>query len=456
MNIKEASIQIKNAMKVYFMKDDEGNYILPPEKQRPVFLVGAPGIGKTAIIEQIAKDLDVGVLSYSMTHHTRQSALGLPYITTKNFGGKDYQVSEYTMSEIIASVYDYIEQTGKKEGILFLDEINCVSETLTPAMLQFLQYKTFGTHRVPAGWIVVTAGNPPEFNKSAKEFDIATLDRLKKIDVEPNYAVWREYALKNGVHGAVISFLDSRSGDFYRIESTASGKNYVTARGWEDLSVIINLYEKAGIQVDETLVLQYIHNRKIASDFTDTYLLYSKYSRFYASDDFLSGNISPDDIDAVKNLKPAEKLCVVNIILETVKSKTNKAMMHYTDIQAVIETVKELKTAEAIEDFAKNQGTAQMQKFAEALKKSPLQDVIRQAGEGTRKTVADASALLKNAVDFVTSAFGSSREPVLFLSGLTEDRLTSKFIRTFGCEEYSKAVSICDFEARHTEILSQI
>ena len=58
-------------------------------------------------------------------------------------------ITEYTMSEIIASVYEYIEQTGKKEGILFIDEINCVSETLAPAMLQFLQNKTFGTHKVP-------------------------------------------------------------------------------------------------------------------------------------------------------------------------------------------------------------------------------------------------------------------------------------------------------------------
>ena len=53
-------------------------------------------------------------------------------------------MSEYTMSEIIASVYEMMEKSGKKEGILFLDEINCVSETLAPSMLQFLQYKTFG------------------------------------------------------------------------------------------------------------------------------------------------------------------------------------------------------------------------------------------------------------------------------------------------------------------------
>ncbi|MBQ2221202.1 MAG: AAA family ATPase, partial [Acidaminococcaceae bacterium] len=157
MNIKQAKEQIQNAMKAYFTKNEYGDYAIPIERQRPIFLMGPPGIGKTAIMEQVAAELGVGLVSYSMTHHTRQSALGLPFIVQKVYGGR-----EYTMSEIIASVYDMMEQTGLKEGILFLDEINCVSETLAPSMLQFLQYKIFGRHRVPDGWIVVTAGNPPE------------------------------------------------------------------------------------------------------------------------------------------------------------------------------------------------------------------------------------------------------------------------------------------------------
>lgn len=89
--------------------------------------MGPPGIGKTAVMEHITSELGVGIVSYSMIHHTRQSALGLPFISHKNYGGKEYDISEYTMSEIIASVYDMIEEDGIKEGILFLDEINCVS-----------------------------------------------------------------------------------------------------------------------------------------------------------------------------------------------------------------------------------------------------------------------------------------------------------------------------------------
>ena len=203
MNIKRAKDDIKECVRIYLKKDEFGEYRIPVVRQRPIFLLGAPGIGKTAIMEQIAQELGLALVSYSMTHHTRQSALGLPFICKKEYGGRSYDVSEYTMSEIIASVYETMEESGVKEGILFLDEINCVSETLAPSMLQFLQYKVFGRHQIPEGWVVVTAGNPPEYNRSVREFDVVTLDRLKVLDVEADYRTWKEYASTQGVHSAI-------------------------------------------------------------------------------------------------------------------------------------------------------------------------------------------------------------------------------------------------------------
>ena len=124
MNIKEAKNEVMKAVKIYLEKDEHGEYRVPVVRQRPLFLQGAPGLGKTAIMEQVASELDIALVSYSMTHHTRQSAIGLPFLKEVTYGGKTYTKSEYTMSEIIASVYDVIEKTGKKEGILFLDEIH--------------------------------------------------------------------------------------------------------------------------------------------------------------------------------------------------------------------------------------------------------------------------------------------------------------------------------------------
>ena len=287
MHIKEAKKQIRSAIIAYSSKDEFGHPRIPVQAQRPVFLVGAPGIGKTAIVEQIAKELDIGFVSYSMTHHTRQSALGLPFIVEKEYGGVKYSVSEYTMSEILASVYDEMEKTGKKQGILFLDEINCVSETLAPSMLQFLQYKTFGRHKVPENWIVVTAGNPPEYNDSVREFDIAMLDRLKKIEVEPDYGVWKEFAVKEGVHPAILSYLAIKPQYFYRVSMTVDGKSFVTARGWDDLGKMISLYEENELDADKALIGQYIQDEQIASDFANYYELFRKYRSDYQVDSIL-------------------------------------------------------------------------------------------------------------------------------------------------------------------------
>ena len=129
MNIKEAKQEIKNTVLAYLAKDETGNYAIPIERQRPVLLMGPPGIGKTAIMEQVARECGINLVAYTITHHTRQSAIGLPFIKEKEYAGASYSVTEYTMSEIIAAIYEQIENSGIKEGILFLDEINCVSET---------------------------------------------------------------------------------------------------------------------------------------------------------------------------------------------------------------------------------------------------------------------------------------------------------------------------------------
>ena len=116
MNIKDAKKELLHTIQVYTRKDAHGRYLMPTVRQRPLLLIGPPGIGKTAIMEQVAKECRIGLVSYTITHHTRQSAVGLPVIVKKNFQGKEYSITEYTMSEIIASVYEKIEETSCKEG----------------------------------------------------------------------------------------------------------------------------------------------------------------------------------------------------------------------------------------------------------------------------------------------------------------------------------------------------
>lgn len=138
MNVKTAKQALTECVRVYLEKDGSGKYRLPQNKQRPVFLCGPAGIGKTELVAQVAEELELGFVSYSLTHHTRQSAVGMPAMAEREFEGKTYRATEYTMSEIVDAVYDAM-RAGHREGILFVDEVNCVSEMLSAVMLQFLQ-----------------------------------------------------------------------------------------------------------------------------------------------------------------------------------------------------------------------------------------------------------------------------------------------------------------------------
>ena len=275
MDIRQAKEALRRTFLAYTERDETGTLCISPVHQRPVYLMGPPGIGKTAILYQLAQELDTNLVCYTMTHHTRQSALGLPLIREKSFGGKTVSATEYTMSEILAAVYERMERTGIKTGILFLDEINCVSETLMPAMLQLLQNKQFGTHKIPEGWLIAAAGNPPAYNESARLFDTATMDRVRLLEVSENYAVWRDYARSRGLHPAVLAYLELNPEHFFRVEPHAHGRSFVTARGWEDLSQALLSYERLGFPIEDALFGEFLQHDEISASFGAFFRLFS-------------------------------------------------------------------------------------------------------------------------------------------------------------------------------------
>ena len=321
MNIKRAKEEIEHTVKAYLAKDALGEYAIPAIRQRPILLMGPPGIGKTQIMEQAARECGVALVAYTITHHTRQSAVGLPFIRQRHYGDKDVSVTEYTMSEIIASVYAKMEATGLKEGILFIDEINCVSETLAPTMLQFLQCKTFGNQAVPAGWVIVAAGNPPEYNKSVRDFDIVTLDRVRRMDIEPDLQAWKDYARTARIHSAILSYLDLHPQNFYQINADVDGTQFVTARGWEDLSNLLDTYEALGLKADESLIRQYLQHEKIAEDFSAYLDLYYKYRDDYGVEEILAGQAKPAVFARLLNAPFDERLSLVSLILSGLNNR---------------------------------------------------------------------------------------------------------------------------------------
>lgn len=462
MNIKEATKHIKATITAYLEKDEFNNFVIPIEKQRPLFLYGPPGIGKTAVVEQIAEELGIGIVTYSMTHHTRQSALGLPFIKTIKFGDTEYQVSEYTMSEILASVYNYIEETGKDKGILFLDEINCVSETLFPSMLRFLQYKTFGSHKVPDGWVIVTAGNPPEYNKSVREYDIATLDRIQKISVDSDYGVWREYAVKKNVHPAIISFLDVNKNSFYYIENTPLRKEFVTARGWEDLSRLVFSFEKKGVAITAEFIEQYIQVSSVAWDFAEFYSVFLKLRDDFSAFDVMCGKGTPTLSDSLRKASVSEKIGFINHLCDCICTELSGSVALNKTLRALAGLLKQADVTDGADREAsvrmcealKNGGDSfTVDKNIKLLlweKVNELSERISNNGTGRvvseyvaeqlsalKSSVSKADSSLSNAVRFMYDTFGDSPEMRIFTTNITTNEDAALFLISFGCNEFS-------------------
>ena len=475
MNIKQAKQEITNTLKAYLARDELGNYLIPTVRQRPVLLMGPPGVGKTQIMEQIAAETGVGLVAYTTTHHTRQSAIGLPFIEKRTYGGEEVSVTEYTMSEILASVYRLMERTGLKEGILFLDEINCVSETLAPMMLQFLQCKTFGNQALPEGWLIVAAGNPPEYNKSVRDFDVVTLDRVKRIDVEEDYGVWKEYARRKNLHGAILSYLDIKKDNFYRIENTADGLQFATARGWEDLSELLYAYEKLGIRADREVVGQYIQMPRIAKDFANYLELFYKYQKTYHVEDILSGTWQNITVLELREAPFDEKLSVMGLVLSRLSEearntrrqdaltdalhksltefrekiadappltvldqllwKRRTAMKQAKEAGQLDKESRDLRQREinALEDYRQrlDREAAAPERAMDAVRGWFAEEVER------RKTMAvETKAMFENAFRFLETTFGQGQELVIFVTEITAGYDTSWFVEQFGCDAY--------------------
>ncbi|MBP3218395.1 MAG: AAA family ATPase [Lachnospiraceae bacterium] len=486
MNIKEAKEEVIRTVKAYLLRDETGEYVIPVERQRPLLLIGPPGIGKTAIMEQAARECGINLVSYTITHHTRQSAVGLPKLSEKEYGGRTVSVTEYTMSEIIASVYDQIERSHVQEGILFLDEINCVSETLAPTMLQFLQYKTFGPHKVPDGFIIVTAGNPPQYNRSVRDFDIVTLDRVRKIEIEEDYEAWKEYAYRIGIHGAVLAYLEIKKENFYSIRQEIGERRFVTARGWEDLSRMLQVSETLDLPVGAEQIVQFLQDPEIARDFADYYELYHRYQALYRIPEILEGDFPEEEGSALRHAPFDEKLSFISLMIDAL-GQDFRTYAQELDVQKkVFAMLKEAgaKSGETNEFtdsvnsvLTQEQAVLQQQKTAGMLSReeeqttaralmavrsarpesyAAAQNWFRERELARKEQIRKTDLHLTNAFKYLDRVFGEGQEMVIFLSELSAGYFSLRFVNECGNEAYLHYNQLLLLQDRREELRREI
>ena len=448
--------------------------ILSRRKKNNPILIGEPGVGKSAIAEGLALRIVEKRVSRAL-FGKRIISLDMTAVVA---GTKYRGQFEERIRAILTEVKKH------PDVILFIDEINCVSETLAPTMLQFLQCKTFGNQAVPAGWVIVAAGNPPEYNKSVRDFDIVTLDRVRRMDIEPDLPVWKDYARAAHIHSAILSYLELHPQSFYQINADVDGTQFVTARGWEDLSNLLDTYEALGLQADEELIREYIQHPKIAEDFSAYLDLYYKYRDDYGVEEILAGQTKPAVFARLLQAPFDERLSLVSLLLAGLDTRFTASLQADAVADACYAFLRETKKAlatlpEDIPDGSAELFSQQIKDYeaetqqkrdagllgkAELTNRLQVQAALHQwegelrranaAGtqeafdllrgqfgaladqrEATQKT---AAAALEAAFDFMEQAFAESQEMVVFVTELTVNPASHQFLTENGCERYFK------------------
>ena len=319
--INEAKKEIKNSISVYMMKDEGGSYIIPENKKNPFYVIGAPGIGKTEMASQIAAELGIGFMATSLSHHTRNSVLGLPFITDFN-GNKS---TEYTISDILLQVMKKCKD-GQTEGILLIDEFASMSEALVAPMLAFLQNKCIGNHYLPEGWVIILCSNPPEYNETARVFGPAVIDRVRIMNVKYSREDFLIYAKESGMHPIVVDYVKNNDKNVYVCNSSDDESEIVTTRGWENLSQCLYGYERLEMDISDNLIYQFIKSESIARDFYNYYMLCTSAIKAGDVRNIIQGMDIEKNVSKMKKIEFNKKMQTADVIVNQLASEVKPAV----------------------------------------------------------------------------------------------------------------------------------
>lgn len=191
---------------------------------RPVFIWGAPGIGKSAIVEEFAQRLGMECVSLLGSQLAPEDIIGVPQIRDGR--------SEFCPPRAIARSEPYV---------LFLDELNACSSEVQKAFYSLIHERRIGEYRLPEGSIVVGAGNRAEDNAITRPMSSALVNRMFHVELKASPRLWLEWAARSDIHPYVYDYICSRP-DHLWSKPPKTEEPFSTPRSWHMLSDAIQSY----------------------------------------------------------------------------------------------------------------------------------------------------------------------------------------------------------------------
>jgi AAA domain (dynein-related subfamily) len=209
-----------NELKTYL------NQLINQQIQVSVMIWGAPGIGKSSIVAQIAQDYELDFVDVRLSQLAPTDLRGLP-------------VAEDGISKWYPP--EFLPRNGK--GILFLDELNMAPPAMQGVAQQLILDRRVGSYTVPEGWYVWAAGNRKEDRASVFDMPSPLANRFLHLQVEADFESFKTYALEAGVHEQAIAFLCFRPNLLHKIDPQQPA--WPSPRSW----VMASLLHKASLDV---------------------------------------------------------------------------------------------------------------------------------------------------------------------------------------------------------------
>ena len=237
--IKLTNIPSMNVGKVVTQLSSAYNAVinggLPVKTLPSVMLWGAPGIGKSQAIRQIAREIERGTGKKTVVTDVRLllfNPIDLRGIPTSN--------ADKTLAVWLRPQIFQMDEGDSVINILFLDEISAAPQSVQAAAYQITLDRVVGEHRLPENCIVIAAGNRTTDKSVAFKMPKALANRLLHIEVEGSFSSWRKWAVKSGINDKVLGFLSFRQNYLLCFDSSSDDLAFATPRSWEMVSNLLN------------------------------------------------------------------------------------------------------------------------------------------------------------------------------------------------------------------------
>lgn len=191
--------------------------------QQPTFLWGAPGVGKSQIVAQVAREHGLKLVDIRAVLLDPVDLRGLPRFTDTGY--------------VEWSTPAFLPRGGR--GILFLDELNTAPPLVQAACYQLILDRQLGEYTLPEGWSIIAAGNRDSDRAVTHRMPSALANRLVHLDFETDLDDWLHWAAASGIHAGLRAFLRFRPSLLHNFQPDRNEKAFPSPRSWEFVSRIL-------------------------------------------------------------------------------------------------------------------------------------------------------------------------------------------------------------------------